>query len=253
MFQNFKIKFGIQISLIIGALFLGVFIFVFFRMKDMLVPNLYAEMAQAASQPSISEKEHFIRFFEHPVYFYAKIDSDGNITESSYSPPIFEKMLTRLVDLAYNTNSSQGLLEPDSMDSYLFTKVVTNYSDITIVFTLSNAPDLLNRHLFSVALSIFLWCLSLIIIASILITNRTLKPIKKAWDRQIEFSADASHELRTPLSIIQLNLELINAQPDATIHSQKNGLMESTMKPRRCQNLLKTYFFFQERIVSNNN
>lgn len=185
--QHFKIKFGIQISLIIGTLFLGVFI----------VPNLYAEIAQAASQLSIIEKEHFIRFFEHPVYFYAKIDSDGNITEYSDSLPISEKMLTRLVDLAYSTNSSQGLLEPDSMDSYLF-------------------------------------------------TNRTLKPIKKAWDRQIEFSADASHEVRSPLSIIQLNLELINAQPDATIHSQKNSLMESTMKVRLCQNLLKTYFFFQD-------
>lgn len=64
-------------------------------------------------------------------------------------------MLTRLVDLAYNTNSSQGLLEPDSMDSYLFTKVVTNYSDITIVFTLSNAPDLLNRHLVSGSFDLF--------------------------------------------------------------------------------------------------
>lgn len=73
MFQNFKIKFGIQISLIIGALFLGVFIFVFFRMKDMLVPNLYAEMAQAASQPSISEKNILFVFLNIQSTFMQRL------------------------------------------------------------------------------------------------------------------------------------------------------------------------------------
>ena len=61
--QHFKIKFGIQISLIIGTLFLGVFI----------VPNLYAEIAQAASQLSIIEKEHFIRFLNIQSTFMQRL------------------------------------------------------------------------------------------------------------------------------------------------------------------------------------
>ncbi len=44
---------------------------------------------------------------------------------------------------------------------------------------------------------------------SYLLAGYTLRPIKKAWDAQAEFSADASHELRTPLTVMRTGIEVL--------------------------------------------
>jgi signal transduction histidine kinase len=48
------------------------------------------------------------------------------------------------------------------------------------------------------------WCLA----------ARALAPIRRAFDRQQEFVADASHELRTPLTILHSAADLLASQPD---------------------------------------
>jgi signal transduction histidine kinase len=40
------------------------------------------------------------------------------------------------------------------------------------------------------------------------LAGRTLKPIRKSWERQQQFSANASHELRTPLTIMKTDTEV---------------------------------------------
>ena len=54
-------------------------------------------------------------------------------------------------------------------------------------------------------------------IASLAITARALVPIRKSWERQVEFTADASHELRTPISVILTNLEVVMDQPEQPV------------------------------------
>jgi signal transduction histidine kinase len=43
---------------------------------------------------------------------------------------------------------------------------------------------------------------------SLFLTDRSLRPLEAAFDRQKRFTADASHELRTPLSIVKTAAEL---------------------------------------------
>lgn len=50
---------------------------------------------------------------------------------------------------------------------------------------------------------------------SYLLTDRTLRPIEEAFERQKRFTADASHELRTPLSIVKAAAELGRGSPGA--------------------------------------
>jgi signal transduction histidine kinase len=55
---------------------------------------------------------------------------------------------------------------------------------------------------------------------SVVISRHAVRPVKAAWQRQLDFTADASHELRTPLAVIQTNLELVLGHPDETVASQ---------------------------------
>ncbi|MGH2447679.1 MAG: sensor histidine kinase [Chloroflexota bacterium] len=46
-------------------------------------------------------------------------------------------------------------------------------------------------------------------LGSVFLANRALVPIRHAFSRQRQFTADASHELRTPLALIRANAEML--------------------------------------------
>lgn len=54
--------------------------------------------------------------------------------------------------------------------------------------------------------------------------NRSIKPIKEAWDKQKQFIADASHELKTPLTVINTNADVLLIHRDNTIEQEKKWI-----------------------------
>lgn len=84
--------------------------------------------------------------------------------------------------------------------------------------------------------------LVLVFIASYIISKFALKPVKHAWQKQLDFTADASHELRTPLAVIKTNLEIVLDNPNETVESQlkwlKNIEIEHTRMTKLVEDLL---------------
>jgi signal transduction histidine kinase len=70
-----------------------------------------------------------------------------------------------------------------------------------------------------------------------------MAPIKKSWQRQQDFVADASHELRTPLTVVQVNLELVKGNPDETVASQSKWLDYSLIETERMSKLVGDLLF----------
>lgn len=66
--------------------------------------------------------------------------------------------------------------------------------------------------------------LVVLLIISIYLTNKTVKPIKETFEKQKQFIADASHELKTPLTIIKTNTSLVLSHPDDSIRNQKKWI-----------------------------
>ncbi|NLG02433.1 MAG: HAMP domain-containing histidine kinase [Clostridia bacterium] len=97
------------------------------------------------------------------------------------------------------------------------TLVLGTVSTIFLMGTPSNAT----QHRTVMLLMVIL---VLVLAASITLSYIAVKPIKKAWQQQLDFTADASHELRTPLAVIQSNLELVMDNEEETVESQERWL-----------------------------
>ncbi len=55
--------------------------------------------------------------------------------------------------------------------------------------------------------------LLLALLAGWVLAGRAMRPIRRAFDRQRTFAADASHELRTPLAVVDAGLQLLERHP----------------------------------------
>ncbi len=97
---------------------------------------------------------------------------------------------------------------------------------VQVVYNLQREREML-KHLLMVISFGGLFSVLLAIIAGFYLANKALVPIKKAWDRQQQFVADASHELRTPLSVMKLNLEQLFRHPDHTVEQDSETISQA--------------------------
>lgn len=75
-------------------------------------------------------------------------------------------------------------------------------------------------------------------LASYGLAKRTLQPVKKSYEAQAQFAADASHELRTPLTTLKTELQLVRRKPDATITEYDQALDSSLEEIDRLSSML---------------
>jgi two-component system, OmpR family, sensor histidine kinase CiaH len=54
--------------------------------------------------------------------------------------------------------------------------------------------------------------------------NKSIAPIKEAFDKQKQFIADASHELKTPLAVINTNVDVLLSNKEDSINNQSKWL-----------------------------
>ncbi|GGJ08628.1 two-component sensor histidine kinase [Alicyclobacillus cellulosilyticus] len=76
-------------------------------------------------------------------------------------------------------------------------------------------------------------------LAGFLFAERALKPIRTAWQRQLDFVADASHELRTPLAVIQSNLNIVMEHSHETVLDNMEWLNNAHSEARRLSRLVE--------------
>jgi signal transduction histidine kinase len=60
------------------------------------------------------------------------------------------------------------------------------------------------------------------------LANKSLVPIREAFERQRQFTADASHELRTPLALIRANAEMLGRS--RTLHTDDGVLADEIIE-----------------------
>jgi signal transduction histidine kinase len=102
--------------------------------------------------------------------------------------------------------------------------------------------DLVTRQIFLVVMGIGVFSVIILIFISAHMAKKSLEPVRRAYERQKEFIADASHELRTPLTIIKTTAELLGMKEQETIMENSKWLenisSETENMSRLIQNLL---------------
>lgn len=81
-----------------------------------------------------------------------------------------------------------------------------------------------NDRLIITSLIIYAITLGLVFLISLYLTNRAIKPIGIAFDKQKQFISDASHELRTPLTAIRANADLLMSRKNKQLGADTKWL-----------------------------
>ena len=75
-------------------------------------------------------------------------------------------------------------------------------------------------------------------VISVFFSRWALRPVKRAWEQQRQFVADASHELKTPLTVILANTSILMSHPERTIASQSQWVESTQAEGERMQGLV---------------
>lgn len=195
----------------------------------------------ATSLNALQETTHDHR--DRSKYFYVKTNENGDITETSTDSPLPSDQLKILVQKTLTHKNPQGTVGfKDITFSFLHVPIQNNPGQIIVFMDLEHDRDILNILLGTLAIGGVIY-LAFAFYGSLFLADRALIPIKKSWQKQQDFVADASHELRTPLAVIQTNMELVRGNPEESVESQTKWLENIQHETRRMSKLVEDLLF----------
>jgi signal transduction histidine kinase len=174
-------------------------------------------------------------------FFFVKLDTSGEIIEHLSDITISNEAMEELKEVALKRGESNGNIA-NSKYKFKFLKAPKEYGHI-IVFLDYSIEEKMYKPL--IVTSIFIGSLSiaLVFIISLLLANKAIRPIKRSWEKQAVFIADASHELRTPLAVVNSNLEIVMENQNETVGSQIKWLGNVQYELERMKKLVDDLLF----------
>ena len=154
----------------------------------------------------------------------------GSAASASIADDVLEKAISQLADAPDGSGelSDLGLFyEKHTSDTGIARVAFADVSSAngwqTLALTLAAVGV--------VALAIFF-------VISVFFSRWALRPVKRAWEQQRQFVADASHELKTPLTVILANTSILMSHPERTIASQSQWVESTQAEGERMQGLV---------------
>lgn len=251
-------------------IFIAVFIifglFVFFMIRYNIYKSIDKELYE--SRLEILETEEKVNFFINSGILNQKnfILFEDTLNNSSYSiasklsnPNIFvivrdmegkiiSDNLGRLADysaeITFSDKNLDKTYEISLLNEYNYRGInfiVSGINEKEYVQLLINADSEKNlvTGYFQIILIAIIIVSILSIIASYLVSKRTLKPVSDSLEKQMEFVQNVSHELRTPLTIIQAKQELLLQEPNAKIIDKSEDISLTLNETKRLSKLVK--------------
>ena len=91
-------------------------------------------------------------------------------------------------------------------------RIMDTENGTTVVFVNGNAYNNTSNRLLFTALLVLLGSASLILILTIVVSKRAVRPVAESYEKQRQFITDANHELKTPLTLILSNLDIVESE-----------------------------------------
>lgn len=134
--------------------------------------------------------------------------------------------------------------------SYLQRDNLNGGTTYTFIDTTSE-QEVLNRLIFTFAL-VSLFTLIVVFFISRYLTNKSISPIKDAFEKQKQFISDASHELKTPLAVISTNVDVLMENPIFSDPEHRKWLQYIRSEVKRMGKMTKDLLYLTQMEASEN-
>ena len=166
------------------------------------------------------------------------IDNNGNIIKKfiSFNLSIDTNDLQNAITKVLNNKKNSSKININQ-EPYVYLKR-TSSTATKIVFLNISYQENFKLSLLKIFISVGSISLIALLIISIYLTNKSIKPIKEVFKKQKQFIADASHELKTPLTIIKTNTSLVLSNPEDTVKKQSKWINYINLQTDRMSELV---------------
>ncbi len=144
-----------------------------------------------------------------------------------------DRLLNKIYEVGINNTYNYR-----AINLKLYSDEPENVRYIQLLINVDSENELISHYLDIILITI-LTGITMSMIASYILSKKTLVPIAETLKKQMEFVQNASHELRTPLTIIQAKQELLLQEPDAKIIDKSEDIMLTLNETKRLTKLTK--------------
>ena len=244
MFDKLRLK----LILINMSLLTTVFIAIFVTIYTMTNTNINREIN--ANLSALIDNKH--KPMPSSINIVAEINEDGKVIKGfqSYGLNIDSNILQDAVNRVLDKENISGKIDIDG-SSYSYLRQFTHFGNKIAFINRTSYQQVIFELLKSF---ILIGSISLIVllIISIYLTNKTIRPIKETFEKQKQFIADASHELKTPLTIIKTNTSLVLSNPEDTIKNQEKWINYISSQTDRMSTLINEMLSLAKLDVNEN-
>ncbi|MHA7965347.1 sensor histidine kinase [Paenibacillus sp. CAU 1782] len=182
---------------------------------------------------------------ERTVSFTLKTDTNGTLTEGTSQFDMDEELFAQaLAKVSPGGKKTSGQISLDG-SHWAYTIQQTSEGYMIVFLDVSARQDILTNLIYTFAI-VGIVMLIVIFFTSRYFANRSISPVKEAFDKQKQFIADASHELKTPLTIIHTNADVLLSNGQDTINRQAKWLHYIKSETERMTRLTNDLLYLTE-------
>lgn len=183
------------------------------------------------------------------------LDQEGTVLQVLTGEPLSEENQAARLQMARTALDSGKEYLQISLDGESYMLRITPYSGQEegsyLLAYLSTSGDFtalssLLRACITVAIPVFI----VVLLISVFLASRAMRPMVDAWQKQKDFVADAAHELRTPIAVIRANADVLGLHPEKTVGSQQKWLKYIREDTQRMETLVNELLYLANTDVS---
>ena len=181
---------------------------------------------------------------DRSVSFTVQTDASGALIDKNSKFTMDDDFYTAALKEALSKDKDIGRFTLDG-SRWIFMIKHTGDTEQVVFMDISSQQKILTNLIYTFT-AVGLLMLIILYFTSRFFANRSIAPVREAFDKQKQFIADASHELKTPLTIINTNADVLLSNSDDTIGNQAKWLQYIKSETQRMTRLTNDLLYLTE-------